>query len=123
MPAQLDHHGSVIPLARADEELHGLALQACLQSDRFARLAFQPAEQAADDQGRVVTLLAAREVRQITLQERRQPLGTAPHRLGPQHRVGQKGLRHRMIQERHEEASLPWMSPPCITIPQTSERS
>ena len=66
---QLGHHGLVVPLAGADEELDRLAGQAGLDGDRLAGLALQAAEQAADDQGGVHLLLDAVELREIALEE------------------------------------------------------
>ena len=96
---QFGHHGLVVPLAGADEELDRLAGQPGLDGDRLGGLAFQAAEPAADDQGRGGPLLDAVEPGQVALEEGRQAVGLARDGIGGDHGVRQDGLGLGMIQE------------------------
>jgi hypothetical protein len=101
MRAQFCHHGFIIPLARSDEKLERFARHTRLDGDRFARLAVQPAEQALNDQGRVVSLFDAIETGQIALQKAGQTIGATLNSLGSEGGVVQKSLSLGMIQEGH----------------------
>jgi hypothetical protein len=102
---QLSHHGLVVPLAGADEELDRLAGQPGLDGDRLAGLALQAADQSADDQGGVLTLLGAVELRQVPLEEGGQAVGAVVDGVGGDGGVVQEGLSLGVIQERHRGAS------------------
>ena len=111
MPPQLGHHGLVVPLAGADEELDRLAGYSGLESDRFARFALQAAEQAADNGAGVVAVLATIEPGQITLEEAGQTVSTGRDGGRREVRIVQENLGFGMVQERHRCASLPSPSP------------
>ena len=112
--AQLGHDGLVVPLAGADEELDGLAVDAGLDGDRLAGLALQAAEQAADDEGGVGPLLDAVEARQVALQEGGEPVLAAADLIGCHGGISQEGLGVGVIQERHGGPSC--RSPPAPII-------
>jgi hypothetical protein len=99
MAAQLGQDGLVVPLARADEELDGLAMDAGLHRDRLTGLALQPADQAAEDQGGVGPLLGAVAAGQGAPQERGESVLTALDLLGRHDGIGQEGLGIRVVQE------------------------
>ena len=105
MAPQLGHHGLVVPLARADEELDRLARQPGLDGDRLTGLALQTADQAVDDKRGVDSLLDAIELGQVTLEEGGQPVGAALNSVGGDVGVVQEGLSLGVIQERHRGAS------------------
>src|SRR5262249_27021988 len=62
-------------------------------------------EEAADDQRRVVALLAAIEVGQVALEEAGEAVGTTGDGLRGEDRVVQEGLGLGLIQERHGRGS------------------
>jgi hypothetical protein len=79
--------------------------------DRLAGLALQAAQPTADEQGGVVTLLAAAEEGQVATEGPGEPVSAASDGLGCQDGVGQDDLGIGVFQERHG-------SPPvCFTIP------
>src|SRR6266511_752170 len=82
MEPQLGHHGLVVPLTRADEELDRLARQPGLDRDRLTGLALQSAEEPADDQGGVLALLGAIELGQIALEKGGQTVGAVADGVG-----------------------------------------
>jgi hypothetical protein len=111
MRSQLDHHGLVVPLARADEELNRLPGQTGLDGDRLTGLAFQAADQAANDQCGVVPVLNASEPGKIALEKIGQAACTIRDGFRSKRGVAQQGLRLRVIQERHRCASVRAPSP------------
>jgi hypothetical protein len=79
--------------------LDRLAVDAGLDGDRLAGLAFQSADQAADDQCGVGPLLDALEAGEIALQERGEPILAAADLLGSHGGISQEGLGVGVIQE------------------------
>jgi hypothetical protein len=80
-------------------------MDARLHRDRLAGLALQPADQAANDEGGVGSLLGAVEARQVALQECGDPVLAAADLLGSDDGVSQEGLGDGVVQERHGYAS------------------
>ena len=78
--SQLSQEGVVVPLACADEVLHGLARSASLESDGFAGLALQAAETPSNHDGGQLALFVAIEQRQVALQEAGQVVAAAGNR-------------------------------------------
>ena len=101
MLSQLGHYGLVIPLARAYEKLDRLAGQPGLNSDRFASLPLQAAEQATDHESGVLPLLDPVELGQVALEKANQSIGAAANSLGQDRSVVQECLGLGMIEERH----------------------
>src|SRR5262249_49133918 len=82
--AHLSHNGVVVPLATADEVLHGLTRAAGLGGDGLAGLALQAAEAVFEDDGGQLALLVAVEQGQVALQEARQAAAAADDEGGGQ---------------------------------------
>ena len=99
---QFGRHGLVVPLAGADEELDRLAGQPGLDGDRLAGLAFQAADEPADDERGVVAMLDAIELREVAVEEASQSVRTASNGIGRDDRVVQEGLGIGVLQQRHE---------------------
>ena len=99
MFTQFCHYGFIIPFARADEELDRLSWQFRLDGDRFAGLAFQATEEAANDADGVGAMFGPIEFREIALEEAGQAVRTALNGLGCEDRVIQERLSFGVIQE------------------------
>jgi hypothetical protein len=97
----------VVPGAGADEGLDRLAVQTGLGGDRLTGLAFQAAEEPADDRAGMGLVFDAVEPREVALQEGGQAVLTACDGLGGEGGVGQQGLSVGVIQETHGEPSGP----------------
>jgi hypothetical protein len=92
MEPQFGHHGLVVPLPRADEELDRFARQPGLDRDRLTGLALQSAEKPADDQGGVLALLDAVKPGEVALEKAGQTVGAVTDGVGRDGGVAQKGL-------------------------------
>ena len=99
MEPQLTHHRLVVPQARADEELDGLAGHPRRDRDRLTGLALQAAQQPADDERGVLALFGAIELGQVTFQEARQVVRAVPNGVGENGGVVQERLSLGVIQE------------------------
>ncbi len=97
--AQLGQDDVIVPLARADEVLHGLARPARLDGDGFASLALQAAETSLDHDLGQLPLLVAVEQGQVALQEACQVVAAAGNRSRCQGGVVEQRLRLGMVKE------------------------
>jgi hypothetical protein len=87
-------------------------VQAGLGGDGLAGLAFQAAEEAADDRRGMGVVFDAVEPWEIALEEGGQAVLAAGDGLGGEGGVGQEGLGVGMIQETHGEPSGPVVHAP-----------
>ncbi len=107
MIAQFVDDRIIVPSAGADEGLDRLAVQPGLRGDRLAGLAFQAAEEPAEDRAGMGPVFDAVEPREVALQEGGQAVLTTRDGLGGEGGIGQQGLGVGVIQEAHGEPSGP----------------